>query len=372
MRTIEWDDGVVKMIDQRKLPGEYVVVQFTDYREVARAIKEMYIRGAPAIGAAAAFGLALCACGSKAKTGAELLVDLEEAAATLLKTRPTAVNLSWALERMLAKAREAQRTQVEQMVDVLVVEAQRIADEDVEINKRMAAHGAELIEDGYNILTHCNTGALATVDYGTALGVIRAAHEQGKRVHVWVDETRPRLQGARLTAWELMRYAIPMTLIADNAAGHLMLTGQVDLVLVGADRVAANGDVANKIGTYKLAVLARENGIPFYSVCPTSTVDLSLPSGEQITIEERDAVEVTHVGGVSIAPEGVAVYNPAFDVTPHRYVTGIVTEEGVIAPPFGPGLKKAKALRYTAASSDDVAAASLTGYSGQGITDEEI
>ena len=228
------------------------------------------------------------------------------------------------------------------MAKALVAEAQRIADEDVEINQRMAAHGAELIEDRYNVLTHCNTGALATVDYGTALGVIRTAHEQGKRLHVWVDETRPRLQGARLTAWELMRYGIPMTLIADNAAGHLMLTGQVDLVLVGADRVAANGDVANKIGTYKLAVLARENGIPFYSVCPTSTVDLSLPSGEQITIEERDPAEVTHVGGVGIAPEGVPVHNPAFDVTPHRYITGIVTEEGIVAPPFGPGLRRAK------------------------------
>ena len=386
MRTIEWDDGVVKMIDQRKLPREYVVVHFTDYREVARAIKEMYIRGAPAIGAAAAFGLALCARGSKAETPTELLADLEKAAVTLQKTRPTAVNLSWALERMLEKARQAQHTQVEQIVNALVAEAQRIADEDVEINKRMAAHGAELIEDGYNVLTHCNTGSLATVDYGTALGVIRTAHEQGKRVHVWVDETRPRLQGARLTAWELMRYGIPMTLIADNAAGHLMLTGQVDIVLVGADRVAANGDVANKIGTYKLAVLAQENGIPFYSVSPISTIDLSLPSGEHITIEERDATEVTHVGGVGIAPEGVPVYNPAFDVThvggvgiapegvpvynpafdvtPHRYITGIVTEEGIIAPPFAPGLRRAKALRY--------AAASLTGYSGQGVTDERI
>jgi methylthioribose-1-phosphate isomerase len=372
MRTIEWDDGVVKMIDQRKLPGEYVVVQFTDYRAVAQAIKEMTIRGAPAIGAAAAFGLALCARGSKSLTRPNLLADLEEAAGTLRKTRPTAVNLAWALERMLEQAQKVEVEQVEQIVNALVAEAQRIADEDVAINKRMAAHGAELIQDGYNVLTHCNTGALATVDYGTALGVIRTAHQQGKRVHVWVDETRPRLQGARLTAWELMRYGIPMTLIADNAAGHLMRTGQVDIVLLGADRVAANGDVANKIGTYKLAVLAQENGIPFYSVAPTSTVDLSLPSGDQITIEERDPTEVTHVGGVGIAPEGVPVYNPAFDVTPHRYVTGIVTEEGVIAPPFESGLRKAKALRYAAASSDDVVAASLTGYSGQGVADGEI
>jgi methylthioribose-1-phosphate isomerase len=342
VRTIEWDNGVVKMIDQRKLPGEYMVVEFTDYREVARAIKEMYIRGAPAIGAAAAFGLALFAQASKARTRAELLADLEEAAATLRETRPTAVNLPWALERMLALARQPQHTQAEQIVDALVAEAQRIADEDVEINRRMAAHGAVLIEDGYNILTHCNTGALAAVDYGTALGVVRTAHEQGKRVHVWVDETRPRLQGARLTAWELMRYGIPMTLIADNAAGHLMRTGEVDIVVLGADRVAANGDVANKIGTYKLAVLAREHGIPFYSVAPTSTVDLSLPSGEQITIEERHPAEVTHVGGVCIAPEGVPVYNPAFDVTPHRYVTGIVTEAGIVTPPFKLGLRKAK------------------------------
>ncbi len=410
MRTIEWDDGVVKMIDQRKLPEELVIVEFTSYQEVARAIKEMYIRGAPAIGAAAAFGLALCARNSRAKTRTELLADLDNAAADLLETRPTAVNLSWALERMLEVARKAQHTvttqaviaseakqspsrkeeiassqktllamtraeqlqhtQVKQLVNALVAEAQRIADEDVEINKRMAAHGAELIEDGYNVLTHCNTGALATVDYGTALGVIRTAHEQGKRVHVWVDETRPRLQGARLTAWELMRYGIPMTLIADNAAGQLMLTGplslgqrtkgQVDLVLVGADRVAANGDVANKIGTYKLAVLAQENGTPFYSVAPTSTVDLSLPSGEHIAIEERDPAEVTHVGGVGIAPEGVSVYNPAFDVTPHRYITGIVTEEGIVYPPFGPGLRRAKALRYAC------------GYSGQGVGDERI
>ncbi len=344
MRTIEWDDGVVKMIDQRKLPREFVIVQFTDHREVARAIKEMYIRGAPAIGAAAAFGLALCARSSKAKSPAELLADLEQAADTLLKTRPTAVNLPWALGRMLEVARKTEYTEAEQIANALVAEAQRIADEDVEINKRMAAQGAELIEDGYNVLTHCNTGSLATVDYGTALGVIRTAHEQGKRIHVWVDETRPRLQGARLTAWELMRYGIPMTLIADNAAGHLMRTGQVDIVLVGADRVAANGDVANKIGTYKLAVLAQENGVPFYSVCPTSTVDLSLPSGDQITIEERDPAEVTHVGGVGIAPEGVPVYNPAFDVTPHRYITGIVTEEGIITPPFAPGLRRAKAL----------------------------
>jgi len=343
MRTIEWDDGVVKMIDQRKLPGEYVVAQFPDYREVARAIKEMYIRGAPAIGAAAAFGLALCAQGGRARTRAELLTDLENAADTLRKTRPTAVNLPWALERMLEKARKAQDTQVGEIVNALVAEAQRIADEDVEINKRMAAHGAELIEEGYNVLTHCNTGALATVDYGTALGVIRTAHEQGKRVHVLVDETRPRLQGARLTAWELQQLGGPFTLIADNAAGHFMRTGQVNIVLVGADRVAANGDVANKIGTYKLAVVAQVNGLPFYPCAPMSTVDLSLPTGDDIPIEERPADEVTGIAyhGQPVAPQGVRVANPAFDVTPHAYVTGIVTENGIAYPPFEVSLRHA-------------------------------
>ncbi len=342
MRTVEWKNGVVRMIDQRELPHRLVVAEFSDYREVARAIREMVVRGAPAIGAAAAFGLALAARKSPARTRRELLADLEEAADVLRATRPTAVNLSWAIERMLTRARSLEQGGIEEIVRALEREAQAIADEDVETNRRMGAYGAELIEDGDNILTHCNTGALATVDYGTALGVIRTAHEQGKRIHVWVDETRPRLQGARLTAWELMRLGIPMTLIADNAAGHLMRTGQVDIVLVGADRVAANGDVANKIGTYKLAVLARENGIPFYSVAPTSTIDLSIASGEEIPIEERDPQEVTHIGGVPIAPEGVRAYNPAFDVTPHRYITGIVTEKGIVYPPFDQNLRRIK------------------------------
>ena len=246
---------------------------------------------------------------------------------------------------MLSKARTLQSLPVQSQVDALVAEAQAIADEDVEINRRMGAHGAALIEDGYRILTHCNAGALATVDYGTALAVVRTAHEQGKKIHVWVDETRPRLQGASLTAWELMRDGIPMTLIADNASGHLMRTGQVDIVLVGSDRTAANGDVANKIGTYKLAVLARENGIPFYPVVPTSTIDLAVATGDDIPIEERDAREVTHVRGLRIAPDGVQVYNPAFDVTPHRYVTGIITENGIAYPPFGQSLRRLRARR---------------------------
>ncbi len=342
MRTVEWKNGVVRMIDQRELPRRLVVAEFSDYREVAKAIREMVVRGAPAIGAAAAFGLALAARKSPARTRGELLADLEEAAEVLRATRPTAVNLSWAVERMLARARSLESGDVKEMARTLEREAQAIADEDVETNRRMGAYGAELIEDGDNILTHCNTGALATVDYGTALGVIRTAHEQGKRIHVWVDETRPRLQGARLTAWELMELGIPMTLIADNAAGHLMRTGKVDIVLVGADRIARNGDVANKIGTYKLAVLAKENGVPFYSVAPTSTIDLSIASGEEIPIEERDAQEVTHIGGVPIAPEGVRAYNPAFDVTPHRYITGIVTEKGIVYPPFDRNLRRIK------------------------------
>ncbi len=336
MRTVEWIDGRVRMIDQLKLPLELVLVEFDDYRDVARAIRDMTVRGAPAIGAAAAFGLALAAQGSRAADRDGLLADLEVAAQTIGSARPTAVNLSWALNRMMRAA----QAEPGDIVPALIVEAQRIADEDVEINRRMGAHGAALIQDGFNILTHCNAGSLATVDYGTALAPIRVAHEQGKRIHVWVDETRPRLQGARLTAWELMQAGIPMTLIADNVAGHLLRTGRVDIVLVGSDRTAANGDVANKIGTYKLAVLARENGVPFYPVVPTSTIDLSLSNGDQIPIEERDAREVTHVDGCQIAPDGVRVLNLAFDVTPHRYVTGIVTENGIAYPPFMASLGK--------------------------------
>jgi len=341
MRTIEWGpNGTVKMIDQRKLPLEFVVVEFDDYRDVAMAIREMYIRGAPAIGAAAAFGLALAARQSQATTPDDLLADLDTAAEVLRATRPTAVNLFWALDRMLRIARSLSQATVPEIRDGLLNEAQRIADEDVAINKRMGAYGAALVQDGFNILTHCNAGALATVDYGTALAVVRAAHEQGKEIHVWVDETRPRLQGARLTAWELMEAGIPMTLIADNVAGHLMRSGQVDIVFVGSDRTAANGDVANKIGTYKLAVLARENGIPFYAVVPTSTIDLQIAQGDDIPIEVRDEREVTHVRDCQIAPDGVRVLNVAFDVTPHRYVTGIVTENGIAYPPFPQSLRR--------------------------------
>ncbi|MGQ9681610.1 MAG: S-methyl-5-thioribose-1-phosphate isomerase [Anaerolineae bacterium] len=342
MRTIEWRDGVVCLIDQRLLPRQEVWREYRDYRGVAQAIVEMQIRGAPAIGAAAAYGVALAALHSPATTSASLLADVEEAIAELGATRPTAVNLFWALERMRGVAQNASTAGGPELVRAaLVAEAKTIADEDVETNRRMAEHGQHLIADGMSLLTHCNAGALATVDIGTSLGVIRAAHDAGKRIHVFVDETRPFLQGARLTAWELQRWGVPLTLITDNMAGHFISRGQVDAILVGADRIAANGDTANKIGTYTLAVLAHENGVPFYVVAPTSTVDLNLATGAAIPIEERRPEEVTHICDVPIAPEGVPVANPAFDVTPHRYITGIVTEKGVIYPPFAVGLKRA-------------------------------
>ncbi|GAB4530564.1 MAG: S-methyl-5-thioribose-1-phosphate isomerase [Anaerolineae bacterium] len=342
MRTVEWDHGVVKMIDQRLLPGTFEIAEFTDYREVARAIKDMVVRGAPAIGAAAGFGMALAACQSDAVDRPALLRDLEAAAEVLRQARPTAVNLFWAVDRILRVAGDESLASVADIRQATLAEAQALADEDVEINKRMAAYGAALVKDGDSILHHCNTGALATVDYGTALGVIRMAHEQGKKIHVFVDETRPRLQGSRLTAWELQQLGIDFTLIADNAAGHYMRTGQVNICFVGSDRTAANGDVANKIGTYKLAVVARENGIPFYPVVPTSTIDLNCPTGDHIPIEERDPQEVVGLtkDGMPIAPEGIKVGNPAFDVTPARYVTGIVTENGIAYPPFDLSLKK--------------------------------
>lgn len=347
MRTVYWQDGQVKMIDQRLLPGEEVIAEFGTVAEVARSISEMYVRGAPAIGATAAYGMALAAHISAAGDAQGLLSDLRQAKETLDAARPTAVNLAWATRRLLRAAEQlvehagAAEVEVEGLARSLLAEAEALADEDVEINRRMGFNGAAVVPEGANLLHHCNTGSLATVDFGTALGVIYACQEQGKQVHVWVDETRPRLQGARLTAWELMRAEVPMHLIADNAAGHLMRTGQVDVVVFGADRVAANGDVANKIGTYKLAVVARENGIPVYCVAPTSTVDLELADGDKIPIEERGAEEVAGIGMRPIAPTDVPVYNPAFDITPHRYLTGIVTEEGICYPPFTESLKAA-------------------------------
>lgn len=345
MRTVAWDyeRSLVKMIDQRQLPSIFEIAEFTDYKDVATAIREMYVRGAPAIGAAAAFGMALAAQQSRAADRAALLRDLEEAAAVLRATRPTAVNLFWGIERMLRAGTNEEIEQVDDVRQAILEEAQRLADEDVEINQRMARNGAALVKEGDTILHHCNTGSLATVDWGTALGVIRMANEQGKNIQVLLDETRPQLQGARLSAWECEQYNIPYTLIADNAAGHYMRTGQVDICFVGSDRTAANGDVANKIGTYKLGVVAKENGIPFFPVVPTSTVDLSLPTGDHIPIEERDPAEITDLTffGRPVAPKGARVGNPAFDVTPYKYVTGIVTEHSVVYPPFGLNLRRA-------------------------------
>jgi len=337
-------DGVVKLIDQRKLPHRLEIVECRDYRALAAAIKDMTIRGAPAIGAAAAFGLALAARESHAPTGDALLRDLDQAGKVLRATRPTAVNLMWALDRVLRAARAA-NLDANGLRDFVVAEAQRIAEEDVAINRAMARNGAALICDGDSVLTHCNAGPLATVDVGTALGVIIEAHKQGKKIHVFVDETRPRLQGARLTAWELMQNGVPMTLIADNASGYYMRRGKIQKCFVGSDRVAANGDVANKIGTYKTAVVAHENGIPFYAVMPTSTIDMNLANGDLIPIEERDAREVTHIEGIPIAPEGVRVGNPAFDVTPNKYITALVTERGVVYPPFVENL--ARVMKYS-------------------------
>ncbi len=335
MRTIFWEDDEVRMIDQRRLPEALEIVAYQRHTEVARAIRDMVIRGAPAIGAAGAFGLALAARESAATTATDLIADLRSAADTLKSARPTAVNLSWAVGRMM-RSIEQKQLDVDGLRQSVLDEAQKMADEDVEINKRMAAYGAALIEDGDTVIHHCNTGALATVDWGTALGVIRMAHEQGKRVHVLVDETRPRLQGARLTAWELGQYGIPYDIISDNMAGYFLSIGKAQKVFFGADRVAANGDVANKIGTYMLSLAAHDNKVPVYAVVPTSTIDLSLKEGSLIPIEERDPNEVLDLQfrGERVSPQGATARNPAFDVTPSRLISAIVTENGIVYPPF--------------------------------------
>lgn len=344
MRTVSWDPDIpaVRMIDQRLLPAMFQELTLRKPAEVADAIHQMAVRGAPAIGAAAAFGLALAGNQSSATTTEAWYHDLEEAALTLRASRPTAVNLGWALDRMLSTAR-AMEGELQTLRLSLIKEAQRLADEDVEINRRMGQHGAQLISDGDTVIHHCNTGALATVDYGTALGVIRTAHEDGKRVHVLVDETRPRLQGARLTAWELEQYGISYEIITDNAAGYFLRSGQVQSVFVGADRVAANGDVANKIGTYMLALAAADNQVPFYCVLPTSTIDLKIDSGALIPIEDRDPAEVLNLSrrGQPIAPPQSKARNPAFDITPHRLVTAFVSEVGILRQPFAKALSDA-------------------------------
>ena len=334
IETIRWTDAGVVMIDQTRLPRQEVYVTCTDFREVADAIRSMVIRGAPAIGVAAAMGIALGM--RNAETGKEF----EEICRVLAATRPTAVNLFWAIDRMRNKFHALRGRPIEEVREELIAEALRIRLEDIAINECIGKNGATLVPNGKTVLTHCNAGALATAGYGTALGVIRAAVASGKNIDVFADETRPFLQGARLTIWELQHDGIPATLITDNMAGHFLHSGRIGCVVVGADRIAANGDVANKIGTYSLAVLAKENQVPFYVAAPISTLDLNLATGTEIPIEQRAASEVTHVFGVPVAPEGTAVENPAFDVTPNRYVTAIVTERGVACPPYLESLRK--------------------------------
>jgi methylthioribose-1-phosphate isomerase len=330
VETIQWTTDGVVMIDQTALPREERYVTCRNYREVAQAIKDMIIRGAPAIGVAAAMGVAI---------GVQEGADFETVCSTLAATRPTAVNLFWGIDRMKRLYASLSGSPREEVVARIVEEAKRVRLEDIAICKAMGKNGAPLVPDGKTVLTHCNAGALATAGYGTALGVIRAAVESGKKIDVFADETRPFLQGARLTAWELQQDNIPTTLITDNMAGHFLRSGRIGCVVVGADRIAANGDVANKVGTYSVAVLARENNVPFYVAAPVSSLDLSLSSGDQIPIEQRAAAEVTHVFGVAVAPDRIAVQNPAFDVTPARYVSAIVTERGVARAPYEQSLK---------------------------------
>jgi len=332
--TLSFASGVLRLLDQRLLPNEVKYFEAKNYKDVESAIADMVVRGAPAIGAVAAFGVYLAALEFENLPREEFLAKLREACRVLEATRPTAVNLSWAIRRMEKLVEGMKQEPVSAIVDALLAEAEKIAKEDVETNKAISRHGNEVVSPGSTILTHCNTGALATVGWGTALGVIREAHNAGKDIKVYVDETRPRLQGASLTAFELVQAGIPATLIADSVAATLIRDDKIDLILVGADRIAANGDTANKIGTFMLSELAGRFGVPFYVVAPLSSIDLSIPDGSFIKIEERPAEEVTHIRGVRIAPEGINVYNPAFDVTPHGNINGIITERGIIRPHY--------------------------------------
>jgi methylthioribose-1-phosphate isomerase len=340
IQTLEWTDSGVRFIDQTKLPTEEVYVNCTTYQQVADVIRNMVVRGAPAIGVSAAMGIALGVKNSKAASAAELKPEFDQICDVIGKTRPTAVNLFWAIRRMQEKFETLRARPLPQIKQALIEEAQRMHAEDIAANQAMGRHGAALMPASGGVLTHCNAGALATCGYGTALGVIRAAVEQGKKIHVYADETRPFLQGSRLTAWELMKDGIPTTVISDNMAGAMMRQGKIGAIVVGADRIAANGDVANKIGTYSVAVLAKEHGIPFYVAAPFSTIDLATPEGSGIPIEQRNAKEVTHIAGRQMVPDGVQVENPAFDVTPAKYVTAIVTERGVARAPYGESLEK--------------------------------
>src|SRR5689334_4522796 len=349
IKTLEWTDEGVRFIDQRKLPTEETYVLCHDYEEVAEAIRNMTVRGAPAIGVAAAMGVALGTRDAEAGHVSELRRAFDEICETMAGTRPTAVNLFWAIQRMRDKFESLSEQPVDRIRQEMVAEAQRLYLEDIAANEAMGQHGATLMPSSGGVLTHCNAGALATCGYGTALGVIRAAVEQGKKIHVFADETRPFLQGSRLTAWELMQDQIPTTLISDNMAGAMMKQGKIGAVVVGADRIAANGDVANKIGTYTVAVLAKEHGIPFYVAAPWSTIDLATPTGDSIPIEQRSAREVTHMAGKQLTPEGVSIENPAFDVTPHRYVAAIITERGIVKAPYSESLRKLASVRDVAA-----------------------
>jgi len=340
IQTLEWTEHGVRFIDQTKLPGEETYLTCTTYQQVADAIRNMVVRGAPAIGVAAALGIALGVKDSKAETVGELKRELDQICEAMSKTRPTAVNLFWAIGRMREKFERIRIQPIAQIKQKLIEEAQRMHAEDIAANQAMGRHGATLLPSAGGVLTHCNAGALATAGYGTALGVIRAAVEQGKRIHVYADETRPFLQGSRLTAWELMKDGIPTTVISDNMAGAMMKQGKIGAIVVGADRIAANGDVANKIGTYSVAILAKEHGIPFYVAAPLSTIDFACVDGSGIPIEQRDAREITHFGDRQVVPEGVSIENPAFDVTPAKYVSAIITERGVARAPYGDSLLK--------------------------------
>ena len=339
IKTLEWTDSGVRFIDQTKLPMEESYVTCKTHEQVADVIRTMVVRGAPAIGVAAAMGIALGVKNSKTSSVGELKRELDDICTLIGNTRPTAVNLFWAIRRVRDKFETLRVRPLPQIKQALIDEAKRMHAEDIAANQAMGQFGAALMPANGGVLTHCNAGALATCGYGTALGVIRAAVEKGKKIHVYADETRPFLQGSRLTAWELMKDGIPTTVISDNMAGALMKLGKIDAIVVGADRIAANGDVANKIGTYTVAVLAKEHGIPFYVAAPFSTIDLETPDGSKIPIEQRNAAEVTHIAGKPIAPEGVGVENPAFDVTPAKYVAAIVTERGIIRAPYEESLR---------------------------------
>jgi methylthioribose-1-phosphate isomerase len=347
IHTLEWTDHGVRFLDQTKLPTEENYVTCKTHEQVADAIRNMVVRGAPAIGVAAAMGIALGVNNSKAESPADLKRDFDLICDVISKTRPTAVNLFWAIRRMQEKFERVRIRPIAHIKQALIEEAQRMHAEDIAANQAMGRHGATLMPAEGGVLTHCNAGALATAGYGTALGVIRAAVEQGKKIHVYADETRPFLQGSRLTAWELMKDGIPTTVISDNMAGAMMRQGKIGAIVVGADRIAANGDVANKIGTYTLAVLAKEHGIPFYVAAPISTVDLACPDGSQIPIEQRNPKEVTHIAGKQMVPEGVAVENPAFDVTPAKYVAAIITEKGIARAPYTESLRALAAAQET-------------------------